>query len=134
MVRPLIFNGMPPTSSYAYPVAGTQSFRPVSTEEWQKIWLDKVARELEKRNIPAEESLFHLSGIRRYLAAHPGNPRTIEIRKLKRFVASQKADIRPTLIMFYDAIARSEPHLAALNSIGFIQHRKLPRKKARGAP
>jgi hypothetical protein len=124
---------MSPTSSYPYSIAESQGFRPVSTEEWQKIWLDKVARELQKRNIPEVESHSHCTVIRRYLAAHPGNPRTIEIKKLKRFITAQKTDIRPSLILFYDAVARSEAHLEALNSVSITLRNRLPHKKNSGA-
>jgi hypothetical protein len=122
---------MSQTSSSPFSAANAKSFRPVSKEEWQKIWLDKVSREFQRQNMPETEAQCHSVVIRKYLAEHPGNPRTIEIKKLKRFVAKQKADICPSLILFYTTIARSEPHMAALNAIRIAKAKPLPKNKTR---
>lgn len=117
------------SQTFSFSATNAKSFQPVSKEAWQKIWLDKVSREFQRQNMPEAEAQCHSVVIRGYLAEHPGNPRTIEIKKLKRFVAKQKADIRPSLILFYSTIARSEAHIEALNSIHFAKRRPAPPKK-----
>jgi hypothetical protein len=129
MARLLILYVMSQTSSSSFSATSTKSFQPVSKEEWQKIWLDKVSREFQRKNMPEAECQCHIGVIRRYLAEHPGNPRTIEIKKLKRFVAKQKADIRPSLMLFYTTIARSEVHMAALDTIRIAKAKPLPKNE-----
>jgi hypothetical protein len=125
----MILYGMTPTSPFSFSAADAQSFRPVSTKEWQKIWSSKTARELQNRGLSKEEAQFHLDVIHQYLSLHPGNPRLISLSKLKRFVIEQKTDIRPSLIVFYNAVARSEQHVTVLNAMKFPQRKKPSRKK-----
>ncbi len=89
----------------------------LSQEDWQKIWLDKYSRELSRRQLPEKEVQIHYSVLRKYLAEHPGNPRTIPLDKLKKFVSKPKTDIRQPLILFYTSVALSEGHVEALNSL-----------------
>jgi hypothetical protein len=89
----------------------------LSPKEWEQIWLNKVSKELEKKQVSTKESQFHCAILRQYLAEHPGNPRAISIEKLKKFVVKQKNDTRQPLILFYTNVARSETHIAALNSM-----------------
>lgn len=89
----------------------------LSPKEWEQIWLNKISKELEKRQVSTKESQFHYTILQQYLAEHPGNPRAIPIEKLRRFVVKQKNDIRQPLILFYTNVARSEAHIEVLNSI-----------------
>jgi hypothetical protein len=89
----------------------------LSPREWEQIWLNKVSKELERKQVSTKESQFHHTILGQYLAEHPGNPRAISIEKLKRFVVKQKADVRQPLILFYTNVARSEAHIEALNAI-----------------
>jgi hypothetical protein len=113
------------------PAKGKQSLAP---EEWQKLWLDKYSTELDKRHLSEKESQFHYAIIRVYLAEHLGNPRAIEINKLKRFVLKQKNDIRQPLILFYTNVARSEAHVEALNALVPSKVKKSTRNKSRTTP
>jgi|WetSurMetagenome_2_1015567.scaffolds.fasta_scaffold342859_2 hypothetical protein len=94
-----------------------------SPDEWLNIWLGKCSKELIKRELTEKESQFHCAIIRRYLSEHPGNPRAIDIEKLRRFVNKQKNDVRQPLILFYTNVALSEKHVQALNS---IRPKKIP--------
>ena len=93
-----------------------------TTAEWREIWLRKLGRELEKRNLPCGLSRFHYAIINKFLTENRGNPRTIDIEKLFSFIARQKNDVRQPLIMFYETVARSEKHLTALRE----QSRQIP--------
>lgn len=95
-----------------------------STEEWQEIWLKKLSCELTKHGISGDLSRFHYTIINKFLSENPGNPRMIDIKRLVSFVAKQKNDIRPPLIMFYETVARSEEHLAALKSLKLVSRLK----------
>jgi hypothetical protein len=88
-----------------------------TTGEWREMWLKKLSCELTRRGISGHLSRFHYTIINKFLAENPGNPRMIDIDRLVSFVSRQKTDSRPPLIMFYETVARSEEHLAALKSV-----------------
>jgi integrase/recombinase XerD len=89
----------------------------LSPKDWQKIWLDKVSKELNKKQLSEKEKQFHYAIIRRYLSEHPGNPRIVEIEKLIQFISAQKNDIRQPIVFFYTTVAPSEAHVKAINAL-----------------
>lgn len=86
----------------------------LSQNEWNELWLNKYSDELVKRNLSAADARWYYAIVKQYLAENPGNPRGIGIPKIKRFVARAKEDVTLPLILFYDAVASSDSHLAAL--------------------
>lgn len=89
---------------------------PTTNDEWREIWLKKLSRELKSRGIGRDLSRFHYAIVKKFLSENPGNPRTIDVEKMLSFVGRQQNDVRPPLVMFYETVARSEEHLAALKA------------------
>ena len=85
-----------------------------SKMDWLDLWLNKFSAELAKLDFSPKQVQNNYTILRQYLSENPGNPRAIEIDKLKRFVSDQKIDVAPPLVIFYDKIARSEKHLELL--------------------
>ncbi|MCU0609839.1 MAG: hypothetical protein MUF22_08760, partial [Chitinispirillaceae bacterium] len=54
---------------------------------WTDLWVDKFTAELGKTGLAENEIPPHLSILRKYLAANPGNPRAIELAGLKKFLS-----------------------------------------------
>jgi hypothetical protein len=90
------------------------SFTLKSNSQWRDIWLDKLSRETERLTLTPELSRSHYVIVEKYLSENPGNPRTIECKKMLSFVAQQPNDVIPALIMFYETTAPSPIHCAAL--------------------
>jgi site-specific recombinase XerD len=89
--------------------------KPLTNFDWQKFWLSKSSEEIEKRKLSQAFSRFHYAIINKYLSENPGNPKTIKIENLVSFVSKQKNDVRQPLVLFYETVACSQKHLAALN-------------------
>lgn len=89
---------------------------PTTNDEWRELWLKKLSRELTAREIGKNLSRFHYAIVNKFLSENPGNPKTIGVEKLISFVEKQQNDVRPPLVMFYETVARSEEHLAALKA------------------
>jgi integrase/recombinase XerD len=89
--------------------------KPLTTNtDWHKIWLLKLKREIDKRNLSQGISRFHYAIINKFLLENPGNPKTIPIEKLQAFLAKQQNDVRQPLELFYETVARSAKHLSAI--------------------
>jgi site-specific recombinase XerD len=88
--------------------------RPTTNDEWRELWLKKLSRELKTRGTGPNLSRFHYAIVNKFLSENPGNPRDIGVEKLLSFVGRQQNDVRQPLVMFYETVARSEQHLAAL--------------------
>jgi hypothetical protein len=91
---------------------------PTTNDEWRELWLKKLSRELTAREIGKNLSRFHYAIVNKFLSENHGNPRTIDVEKMLSFVGSQQNDVRQPLVMFYENVARSEKHLAALKAKG----------------
>lgn len=85
-----------------------------SPEKWTEFWLEKLAGELEKLNCAPTEVLARKNILRLYLSKNPGNPRTIAIDTLRKFVSTHKAESIEPLTFFYTSISHSEKHIEAL--------------------
>jgi hypothetical protein len=85
-----------------------------SPEKWTEFWLEKLAGELEKQNFAPPDILARKNILRLYLSKNPGNPRTIAIDTLRKFVAAHKAESIGPLTFFYTAVSHSEKHIEAL--------------------
>ena len=85
-----------------------------SPEKWTEFWLEKCAGELEKQNFAPADILVRKNILRLYLSKNPGNPRTIAIDTLRKFVSAHKAESIEPLTFFYTAISHSEKHIEAL--------------------
>lgn len=88
---------------------------PTTNDEWREVWLKKLSRELTARGIGQNLSRFHYAIVNKFLSENPGNPRDIDVDKLLSFIGRQQNDVRQPLMMFYETVARSEKHLAALS-------------------
>jgi hypothetical protein len=85
-----------------------------SNEDWRELWVGKFAAEMKNRCLPEQDTEPYLDILTRYLTANTGNPREISVEKMKQFIKSHKRTAIPPLMLFYEAIARSEKHCAAL--------------------
>jgi hypothetical protein len=90
-------------------------------EKWTEFWLEKFSIELEKLNCPSKDIVAQKSIIRLYLTKNPGNPRTVDIKKMLAFIKSYKTTAAPPLMLFYNVVSHSEKHLEALAAIAAIK-------------
>jgi hypothetical protein len=88
-----------------------------SVAKWVDLWMGKFSTELAAKNIPELESRRYNEVVRKYLTENAGNPREIDLAKLKKFVTGQNVDAAPGLRIFYETVAPSEKHLEALDKI-----------------
>jgi hypothetical protein len=100
-----------------------------SNEDWRELWLGKFSAEMKNRCIPEQDEKSHVAILNLYLTANTGNPREISIEKMKQFVKTQKGAAIPALMLFYDAIAHSEKHSAALAAPAIKQRKAKKNKK-----
>jgi Phage integrase, N-terminal SAM-like domain/Phage integrase family len=96
---------------------GTVAAAHVTNEEWKTFWLAKVSDEVERLNLSQALSRFHYAIVNKFLTENPGNPKAIDCANLISFIARQPNDVRPPLVMFYEAIAPSQKHVAALKNL-----------------
>jgi hypothetical protein len=85
-----------------------------SSDQWVDLWLGKFSTEIAKTKLSDDDKKNSISIVKKFLTKHPGNPRVIPVKLLRKFLTDQKADAIPPLILFYEVIARSEEHLAEL--------------------
>ncbi|HUI92000.1 MAG TPA: hypothetical protein VLX68_07125 [Chitinivibrionales bacterium] len=100
-----------------------------SNEEWRELWLGKFSTEMKNRGFTDEDTKKFVAVLTKYLTDNPGNPREIDIKKMKRFVKGHKSSAIPPLVLFYDAIARSEKHCEVLAAIPMKPHARRRKKK-----
>lgn len=98
--------------------------RITTTNDWRELWLNKFMAELKKRELPEKDQKSYYSIIERFLKKNPGNPREIEIDKMIRFIGVIKTDFISAFNLFYDAIAHSEKHIAALEEMKMKNDKK----------
>jgi hypothetical protein len=99
--------------------------RITSTSDWRELWLNKFMAELKNRQLSELEQKAYYSTLEKFLEKNPGNPREIDIDKTIKFIASQKTDVTPPLVLFFGAVAFSEKHLSAIAGM----KKKKPAKK-----
>jgi hypothetical protein len=97
-------------------------------DDWRELWLGKFSAEMKNRCLPEPDAKAHFTILSQYLTANTGNPREISVEKMKQFVKCHKAAAIPPLMLFYDAIAHSEKHCAAL-AASEIKQRKAKKSK-----
>ncbi len=100
-----------------------------SSQDWRELWLGKFTAELEKRRLTPEETKLFCAVLIKYLTAYDGNPREIEIEKTRHFVLTGRKNVIAPLVLFYEAVARSEKHLELLAQLG-ARKPKVPHKKS----
>ncbi len=100
-----------------------------SSQDWRELWLGKFTAELENRSLPPKETKSFCAVLVKYLTAYEGNPRDIDIEKTRQFVLTGTKDVIAPLALFYEAVARSEKHLALLAELA-AQKPKAPQKKS----
>ena len=91
-----------------------------SSESWRRMWLDKLSESMIKTRLPQSRRLLYRDTVDRYLNENPGNPRRIEITRLRHFLETQQDDPSAALLFFYTNICASEEHLEML---GFHQEK-----------
>lgn len=99
-----------------------------SDEDWRELWLGKFSAEMKNRSFSEQDAKFYFAILSQYLTANTGNPREIDVEKMIQFVKHHKEDAIPPLMLFYDAIAHSEKHCAAL-AAPEIKQRKIKKSK-----
>ena len=99
-----------------------------SDEDWRELWLDKFSAEMKNRCFSEQDAKSNFTILSQYLTANTGNPREIAVEKMKQFVKRHKGFAIPPLMLFYDAIAHSEKHCAAL-AAPEIKQRKVKKNK-----
>jgi hypothetical protein len=78
------------------------------------MWLGKFTAELENRSLPPKKAKSFCTVLAKYLTAYEGNPRDIDLKKTRQFVLTGTKNVIAPLALFYQAVARSEKHLALL--------------------
>lgn len=101
-----------------------------SPEKWTEFWLEKLAGELEKLNYAPADILARKNILRLYLSKNPGNPRTIAVDTMLKFVSANRAESIEPLTFFYTAISHSEKHIEALAAAA-LKKTALPTKTNR---
>jgi hypothetical protein len=99
-----------------------------SDEDWRELWLGKFSAEMKNRCFSEQDEKSNFVILSQYLTANTGNPREIAVEKMIQFVKHQKGAAIPPLMLFYDAIAHSEKHCAAL-AAPEIKQRKVKKNK-----
>lgn len=102
-------------------------------EKWTEFWLEKFSLELEKLRYPLKNIIAEKSIIRLYLTKNPGNPRTIDLKKMLAFAASRKTSAIAPLMLFYNAVSHSEKHLEVLAEMS-AEKKTLPYKSKINPP
>jgi len=98
----------------------------LNSDQWRAIWLEKLSKELQRRGLSPSLARFYYAIVNKFLSEHPGNPREIDTKQLVTFVATQKNDVRPPLVAFYESVAKSEKHVAALSATSCMQNAVKP--------
>jgi site-specific recombinase XerD len=88
----------------------------MTNREWKTFWLAKASDEVERINLSQALSWFHYAIVNKFLTENPGNPKAIAVERVLAFVAAQQNDVRRPIILFYEKVARSDKHLAALTA------------------
>jgi hypothetical protein len=99
-----------------------------SATDWRDLWLGKFISELKTKNLPSEESDAYRAVLSEYLTAYEGNPREIDLKKMKQFVFKRKSKSIPPLILFYQSVARSDRHLELLNELSAPKEKPASKK------
>jgi hypothetical protein len=86
-------------------------------EKWTEFWLEKFSVELEKLGFLPKDIAAQKSIMRLYLTKNPGNPRTIDIKKMLAFAASHTTAAIASLMLFYNVVSHSEKHLETLAAL-----------------
>jgi len=107
---------------------------PLTPEQWGSFWNGRYADTLRGKELTERQRLLFGEAVESYLARNPGNPRRISIGRMNDFIVESRhagvvaggdgeavgkhgIDRVEALLFFYDDVARSEPHAAALRRI-----------------
>jgi hypothetical protein len=105
-------------------------YRKITSDvDWRELWTSKFSAEMKNRGFSEQDAKSHFAIISQYLTANKGNPREIGVEKMIRFAKRHKGAAIPPLMLFYDAIAHSEKHCAALAAPEIIQRKAKKNKK-----
>jgi len=99
-----------------------------SANDWRDLWLGKFISELKTKTLSSEESDSYRAVLAEYLTAYEGNPREIDLKKMKQFVSKQKNRAIPPLVLFYQSVARSDKHLELLNQLAATKEKPASKK------
>jgi uncharacterized protein YdaU (DUF1376 family) len=88
-----------------------------SANDWRELWLGKFLAELKNRNLSPEETAAYRTVLSDYLTAYEGNPREIDVKKMRQFVVKRKKAVIAPLVVFYESVARSEKHVELLGQL-----------------
>jgi len=97
-----------------------------SHDDWIEIWLSKFIAECENRKLSADQIKADQIIVRKYLSENPGNPRAIDIKKFKKFIAAEGLAAIAPFEVFYESIARSDKHCEILTELKLVLKAKKP--------
>ena len=92
-----------------------QTFR--KPHQWLNFWLEKYAEVLSGLKYNSEQRKRFWATLKVFLETLPGNPRNIPLDSVRSFVDADPAERLLPVLLFYQHIAPSKPHMEMLGKI-----------------